>query len=231
MRSLIQFVLPCATLDELVDRFGRCVRVPAPVPGGDLVLPAHDCAAETLDVGWAGVVLEIDAEQRGEHRCGVGVVDGIDRPQDLLGVQAMRTTPLGPLARPVLGVGRHARVRVVRLRSSAVAARYGGSSLPPRYPLAHRDRDINRRDGRLQRQISQLPGRFRCLDLHDRYLLLFGNPSPLGSLEVSRTMPARHGRGGITTSRDHHLTSTDPGQPWGSVVSRRECNVVPLACQ
>ena len=30
------------------------------MPGGDLVLPAHDCAAEPLDLGWAGVVLEID---------------------------------------------------------------------------------------------------------------------------------------------------------------------------
>lgn len=43
-------------------------------------LPAHDHAAEALDLGWARVVLEIDAELGDEHRGGVGVVDVVDRP-------------------------------------------------------------------------------------------------------------------------------------------------------
>ena len=74
-------------------------------------------------------------------------------------------------------------------------------------PFTHRGRDISHRHGRLQRQAGQLAGGIRGRDLHDRYLLHDGDPSPCsGVLVDSRTLPARHGPG-----RDHHLTSTSSG--------------------
>jgi hypothetical protein len=48
--------------------------------------------------------------------------------------------------------------------------------------VSHRTGDIANRHGRLQRQTSQLADRVRCRDLHHRYLLLHGDPSPSGCL-------------------------------------------------
>lgn len=73
-------------LDEVVDRFGRSVRVMAAMLRGDRLLPADDRAAEAPDFGRARVVLEVDTELGDEHRSGVRVADLVDRAQDLLGV-------------------------------------------------------------------------------------------------------------------------------------------------
>ncbi len=56
------------------------------VPGGDLGGPPHDRAAELVQLRWARVVLEIDAEPLDELDREGGVVDVVDSADDFLGV-------------------------------------------------------------------------------------------------------------------------------------------------
>ena len=48
--------------------------------------PAGDGAAELAGLRWAVRVLEVDAEARHELFGEGGIVDGVDRPEDFLGV-------------------------------------------------------------------------------------------------------------------------------------------------
>jgi hypothetical protein len=73
-------------LDQVVDCLGRPVGHAGAVPRGDLVPPPGDRAAEPLDLRRAVVVLEVLAETGDELVGEFGVLDLVDRPDDLLGV-------------------------------------------------------------------------------------------------------------------------------------------------
>src|SRR5690606_8452341 len=66
-------------LDQVVDRLGRSVADAGSVPRGDLVGPAHDGAAESADLRWAVLVLEVMAEPVDEGGSEVGVADLVER--------------------------------------------------------------------------------------------------------------------------------------------------------
>jgi hypothetical protein len=78
-------------------------------------------------------------------------------------------------------------------------------------PFTHRRRDIGHRHRRFQPQAGQLAGGVRGRDLHDRYLLGHGDPSPCW---VSWSIPetCQHG---TARGRDHQLTSTSSGTTSG----------------
>ena len=74
------------------------------MPGRDLVPPAHDGAPGRAHFGWAGLLLEIDAELTGELR----VSDPVDRTDDFPGVpgQAHLAALIEALAREGHGPSR-----------------------------------------------------------------------------------------------------------------------------
>ena len=71
---------------KLVDGLGPPVREPSPVTRRTLGAPAGDRVSEALYLGRAGVVLEIDAELGHELVSEAGIVDLVDRADDLFGV-------------------------------------------------------------------------------------------------------------------------------------------------
>ncbi len=77
---------PLDALHEVVDRFGRPVRYPGLVPGGDLAGPPHNRATELAHLGWAQVVREVDTELVDELDRERRVVDAVNGSDDLLGV-------------------------------------------------------------------------------------------------------------------------------------------------
>jgi hypothetical protein len=94
------------------------------VPGGDLVAPPHDGAAELANLGRARVVLEIGAEPGREVEGEVGVVVVVDGAHDLIGVPRGAHLAPGitgiqqaqqPAAAPVVQtlIGAHMRVALV----------------------------------------------------------------------------------------------------------------------
>ena len=77
------------------------------MPCRDLGAPAGDRAPEALDLGRAGVVLEIDAELGHELDGEVGVADLVDRADDFFGVPGQADLAVG-----VVGVEQAAQFRV-----------------------------------------------------------------------------------------------------------------------
>lgn len=63
----------------------------ASVPRGDLVSPLGDRSTELADLGWAGLVLEINTEPLDELDGEVGIVDVVDAAHGFLACYAVRT--------------------------------------------------------------------------------------------------------------------------------------------
>jgi hypothetical protein len=77
---------PLDPLDQIVQRLGRPVGDVCSVPGGDLMSPAQDGAAELADFGRTRFVLQIGTEPSDELEREVRVVVVIDRADHLLRV-------------------------------------------------------------------------------------------------------------------------------------------------